>query len=127
MNILTVCGVGVCGALLFLLLRRENPEFAVLGAFCCGAMILLAVLPSVREVFGFAEEVSGLSGLSGDCPGILLKALAVAYITQFSADACRDCGQSGVAGKIALAGKISILVLSFPLVRQIIEAVRTFR
>ena len=58
------------------------------------------------------------------CQTVLLKALAVCYITQLASDCCRDSGESAVAGKIEFAGKIAVLLIAVPLFESILGIVK---
>jgi stage III sporulation protein AD len=42
-------------------------------------------------------------------------------LAQFAADACRDAGESALASKMELAGKITILILALPLFEKITQ------
>ena len=52
----------------------------------------------------------------------VLKSLGICYITSFSADMCKDFGQTSLAGKIELAGKIAVVVISIPLINEILNS-----
>ena len=49
---------------------------------------------------------------------ILLKTLGVCFLTQLSADSCRDAGEGALAAKVELAGKLFIVILALPLFQQ---------
>ena len=51
---------------------------------------------------------------------IIIKALAIAYVTQISSELCRDCGEVGIATGIETVGKIEIIILSLPLINNIV-------
>ena len=52
---------------------------------------------------------------------IILKTLAIAYITQISSEMCRECGENSIAFGIETVGKIEIVILSLPLINSIIS------
>ena len=54
---------------------------------------------------------------------ILFKALGICYLTEFSADICRDCKENAVASAAEVFGKIQLVVLSLPLFESIIESI----
>ena len=62
---------------------------------------------------------SGRWGISGEYGVILLKTLGVCFLTQLSADSCRDAGEGALAAKVELAGKLFIVILALPLFQQI--------
>ena len=50
---------------------------------------------------------------------MLFKALGICYLTQFAADSCRDAGESALAVKAEIAGRIAVLLISLPLLSQV--------
>ncbi len=124
MQIVSICGIGICGALLCLILRRDHPEFSAIAAVACAVAMILAVLDSLGTAFAFADEMLSTSGIPDMYIAAVMKSLGIAYITQFSVDMCRDSGQSGIASKIELAGKIAILITAIPILRELLDIVR---
>jgi stage III sporulation protein AD len=61
--------------------------------------------------------------LEGEGWPILLKALGVAFLTETAASVCRDSGETGLATWVEIAGKLEILLLSFPLIRTVMDTV----
>ena len=55
---------------------------------------------------------------------IILKALAIAYVTQISSEICRESGENSIAFGIETVGKIEIVILSIPLINNIISMSR---
>ena len=55
--------------------------------------------------------------------GLLLKIMGITYITQLSADICRDNGYQAVAGQIEIFSKLTIAVMSMPVVLSLFEMV----
>jgi stage III sporulation protein AD len=54
---------------------------------------------------------------------LAVKIVGLAYLAGFGAQICRDAGESGMAAKIELAGKIFILVLGIPVMAGILDLV----
>ncbi|MBO5102803.1 MAG: stage III sporulation protein AD, partial [Clostridia bacterium] len=52
-----------------------------------------------------------------------LKIIGVGYITEFSSNLCADSGNSAVASKILLAGKLVIFVLAIPIITSLIDII----
>ncbi len=57
--------------------------------------------------------------LSWEYGSILLKGLGVCLLTQTAADSCRDAGETALAGKAELTGKITLLAMSVPLFEKV--------
>lgn len=119
MNLYAVCGFLLAALCVNLLLRRISPEYVPLTVAASG--ILLAVY-FLREAANTVETLSGLAaqyGLGGWF-SLLLKALAIAVACQLTSALCRDCGESALAEKAELAGKLAILALTLPVVKQLL-------
>ena len=62
-------------------------------------------------------------GLDSEYISILLKMAGIAYLTQFAVSLCRDAGQGAVAGQIGFAGKISMLIVSLPILQALVRTI----
>ena len=56
----------------------------------------------------------------------LLKMIGITYVGQFSAGICRDAGYSSIAGQIEIFAKLSILVISMPILTGLMETIQEF-
>ena len=52
---------------------------------------------------------------------VLLQVLCVAFLTHICASICLDCGEGTIAEYVELGGKLEILILALPLMREILE------
>ena len=63
------------------------------------------------------------TNLDSDIFILLIKIIGVGYITEFSANICQDSGNSAMASKILLAGKLVIFVMAIPIITSLIELI----
>lgn len=106
---------------LALLLRRHQPEYALLIGLTAGALVLTVAITQAQPLFSTVNRLLEAAGLPGEYGARLFKALGICLLTQLSADACRDAGEAGLAGKAELVGKISLLLLALPLFESIAQ------
>ncbi len=123
MDITAIAGLGILSAVLCIIVRQYKPEMALGISTACGVLILIAVITMLAPSVEAITELTDSAGLDESYAAILLKALAVCYITQLSADCCRDAGESAIATKIELAGKGAIVVISLPVFASLAELV----
>lgn len=116
-----VIGVSVLAAAATLFIRRYAPEYALLVSIVSGCAILLFLIVSATGVLKDIQAIFEISDLDNSVFRLALKALGLCYLTNFAADTCRDFGQTSLASKVELAGKISITVLTVPLIKQILS------
>lgn len=105
--------------ILAVMLKRYHGEYAVLVSICGGVVVLLLILSQVTPVFHQVQEWISVVGLPGQAVSILFKTLGICFLTQFAADTCKDAGESALAGKVELAGKITVVVLALPLFQNV--------
>ncbi len=115
MTVWTILGVCVAAAFLAMLLRQKNPEQASAVTLIGGAVILAAVLGVGAPAFSRIEELLETVSVGESCSGVLLKSLGICLLTQTASDVCRDAGETALAGKAELAGKVLLLLCGLPL------------
>ena len=57
---------------------------------------------------------------------MLLKIVGVGYLTEFGAGILMDFGSNSIADKVTLAGKITIVLLSMPVVESLLQLLGGF-
>lgn len=120
---LKLFGAAMLGVFAVLIVKKSNADGAVplrmvIGVIVAGGCVMIA-----SPVIEFLNELSALvSGAGGEVyVETLLKALGIAIITHICATVCRDSGEGNVAGYVELGGKIEIIILSIPLIREILS------
>ena len=56
---------------------------------------------------------------------VILKMIGIAYICRFSSDICKDAGCNAMASQVEMAGKITLILLSMPILMGVIDLVVT--
>jgi stage III sporulation protein AD len=119
-------GVAAVGLTALLILRAYKPEWAPMLRMAVTVIAVGLTLSMAVTALSYAQELAvGLGTPDGEGWSILLKALGVAFLTEVSASVCRDSGESGLAMWVETAGKLEILLLSFPLIRAVMDTVAT--
>ena len=102
-----------------LTVRAYRPELARQAAVAAGAMVLIYAMEKLGGIFGEIKTMLETYGVPSELLTVLIKLTGIVYLAQFAADACRDAGESALAAKAELAGKLLLLVLSLPLFEKI--------
>ena len=121
MNIATVAAVCILFSAVILLLRQYKPEYALVVTAAASGVVLVYLL---SYIFPVAEEIRTVlqnTGVNNEHFTAVFKAIGICYTAQFAGDICRDFGQTSLAGKVELAGKVAILALSLPMIREILQ------
>ena len=126
LSIFSVVGLGMIAALLCLLLRQYRPEYALSASLVCSALLLSAVIAQMTPLFSAIRSVLGRMEGGNNCTVILIKSMGVCYLTQLASDTCKDAGESALAGKIELAGRVAVLILSLPMLESLLQTALGF-
>ena len=118
-DILKLCGFGLMAVILCAVVKQLRPESAVFVNIAAGLMILIIAVRTLSPSVQAISEFSISAGLSGGFAEVLLKALAISYVTSLSADCARDAGEAALGSKLELAGRVSIAALSLPVFTQL--------
>lgn len=115
MNIITIIGIGIVGMVLAVLLKQYKPEYAIGVGLAVGVTVFLVVLVQSLPIFEQIRELFSNINMEFEYTGILFKSLGICFVTQLASDACVDAGQTAIASKIEIAGRVAVLLVSLPL------------
>ena len=118
MSFLSVCGLTLAILLFLLMIRRFSPELAPPLSLSLTMLLTLTALAAIVPFLSYLQELE-LGKFNSYLP-YLLKSMGIALISSTAADLCRDCGESAVAAKLEMLGKCEIIVLSIPLLRELL-------
>ncbi len=121
MDMIKIIGVGITGAVAALTVKQYKPEMALPIGIVTAVLLFLMVLSQVNYVIDIIRMTASGINIKPEYISAILKMIAVAYLTQFGAEMCRDAGQNAIAAKVELAGKILIVVLSIPIMLSLMN------
>lgn len=117
---LKICAIGIVFAIICVLVKTYRSEFAITTRLAGIIVIFGGIIFFLSPIVEYLKKLMG-QALSLEYMEIILKTLAIAYMTQLSSELCRDCGENNIASGIEIAGKIEIIILSLPLIDKIIS------
>ncbi len=126
MDIVKIAILGIAGALLGIMLKGHKKEyelFVTLGVSLCIFYFLMSKLQLVVSVINRMQDYVELDT---SYIAILIKMIGITYVSEFSANLCKDAGYQSVAGQIEMFGKLSILVISMPVILVLLETIGEF-
>lgn len=123
MEIIKVVSFALAALFIFMLLGERKKELAVLVAIIAGAIIFLALIDKLSEIINFIGAVADKANIDMVYIGIVLKILAIAYLSSFCSEICKDAGASSIASKVEFAGKILILALAIPILMAVLNSI----
>lgn len=123
MEIFKLIGIGIAGAVAATVIKNVKPEFTVLVILSAGLIMLIYLLNSLGEVVTAFIGLVDKSGLDNRLFAGILKIIGIGYLTEYSAGICEDADAKSLGMKIQLGGKITIFLMSLPILTALIEVV----
>ena len=118
-----IVAVGIVSALIIICLKNANSELAAPVSIASGLLVLLMTVSYVKDFVLFFGDIANVAGIDDGVYKIVLKVLAISYLSEFASGAVEDLGQKNLSEKIQFAGKAIMIVLAVPLLKNLIEKV----
>ena len=123
MDIIKIIGIGLISLIIIIILKQYRPEFTIYVSIIAGVLIITLSMDKLVGIINILTTLSNKTGLNSEYLGILLKITGIAILTEFAVSICKDSGESAIASKIDLGGKIIIISISIPIITALLELV----
>ena len=123
MEILRIAGLALLGVFTALLLKNGKGEYSLMIGLAMTFLVCGYVVMNMLEVVSAMEQVWDLVAGNREFFHILLRIVGITYITELTAGICKECGYSALAGQVAVAGKMGVLLAGFPIFMDLLDFV----
>ena len=126
MSVLTIGILGIAGALLAVELKGLKGEYGIYLVAAVGLVIFFYGITKLKTVIETIRQVQNYIRLNRMYLEVLLKMIGITYIGQFASGICKDAGYSTTAAQIELFCKLSVMVLSMPVLMALLKTIQEF-
>ncbi len=126
MDIIKIAVLGIVGVLISIPLKRERSEYSTFITITVCICIFFYLLTKVETILEFVERIEVLIPVDGKYVGMLVKMVGITYVAEFATNICKDAGYAAVASQIEIFAKLSILVVSVPVLGAFLEMVGNY-
>ena len=123
MDIIKIIGIGLISLIVIIIIKQYRPEFAVYISLIAGALILILVLDKMSGVINLLTNLANKTSINKDFILLLIKITGIAFLTEFAVSVCKDAGESAIATKIDMGGKVMIIAISIPIISSLLETI----
>jgi len=102
-----------------LVLKKYAREYSLLISIAMSILTIIYLASSIIPIFSYIKNLVSAANIPDKYSSLLFKSLGICFLTQFASDSCRDAGESSLASKIEIVGKVSIVTASLPLLDEI--------
>jgi len=122
-SIFQIAAIGIVGMVLAIVLKRENPLFAVLISLAVAVLMFLLIIPQLAGLIALIGVITNYLSTGQEYVLIVVKIIGIAYVAEFAAQICHDADEGAIGAKIELAGKVLIMGIAAPVVISLVENV----
>lgn len=126
MNVIQVAALAVAGVLLAVQFKSGKAEYGIYLGAALSILIFFQILGKLNVILEVIKTIGEFLPLNKIFAGTLLKMLGITYVAEFSASICQDAGYQTIAGQIEILGKLTILVMSMPILLALLQTIREF-
>ncbi|MDY2695761.1 MAG: SpoIIIAC/SpoIIIAD family protein [Eubacteriales bacterium] len=118
-----IIGIGILTLIAYLIIKPLKPEVAVFISIVGSVIVIMSCIDGLMQVINTMTSFVEKTGINTGLFGCILKIIGVGYVIEFASGICSNAGNSGLADAITLAGKITILVISLPIINSLITII----
>lgn len=126
MDIIKISLIGIGGVMLGFLLKGARSEYASFITMGIGIVILGLAVGKLEYLFSSLDKLRQSIPVESSYLSALIKMIGITYIGQFASGICKDAGYQATEAQIELFCKLSIMVLSMPVLLALLETIQEF-
>ena len=123
MDVFKIVGIGLVACIVVIVVKQLKPELAVTVIVSISVLMLIYILKNFSQIFYVFNQIIEKTGINNDLFLILIKIIGIGYLVEFGASICEDSGNSSIANKVILGGKIAIFIMSLPLIQNLFNLI----
>jgi stage III sporulation protein AD len=115
-RIVLIC---VAGAIISAVLKAQKPELSLGVAIATGLCALFLSVDGLKQAVATISSLANSAGIQSESASLLIRATGVTLIAEFGAQLCKDAGESALAGRIEMGGRVVLLGMAAPLLTDL--------
>ena len=123
MDIIKIIGIGLISLIIIIIVKQYRPEFVIYVSIIAGAIILMLIMDKVSSRINLLTALSNKTVVNNEFLTLLIKITGIAFLTEFSVSLCKDSGETAIANKIDIGGKVIIISMSIPIIASLLETI----
>jgi stage III sporulation protein AD len=121
---LKIAAIALCASVLAVLIRKTEPAIAMCVAIGGAAAILYLAVTPFRQVLETVCDIAEEGGVSQPAIKMVMKTMCISIVTKISSDVCREAGLTSSSTAIELAGTVSALYVTLPVMKTLLSMIK---
>lgn len=123
MDIIKIIGIGLVAVIIIVILKQYRPEFAMYVSIGAGILIFALIATKLSGIIDVLKSIANKSSINSKFLVLLIKITGIAILTEFTVSLCKDSGESAIANKADLGGKVIIMSMAIPIMSSLLETI----
>lgn len=126
MDIVKIALMGIAGVFLAIMVRSYKSEYSLFISMAVCTCIFIYLVSKLEIILSYVDSIQSLIVVDNRYVKTVIKMIGITYIAEFSVDMCKDAGYQAIAGQIEMFAKMSILLISMPVLMSFVETIGEF-
>ena len=123
MEIVKIVGIGISAIIIAIILKQYKPEFSIYISLIAGIIILSLVIDKLSSIMSLLTNLANKTNINNSFLILLLKITGISILAEFAISICKDSGETAIANKVDLGGKVLIVSMSVPIISSMLETI----
>jgi len=123
MEIVKIIGIGLVALIIIVILKQYRHEFAMYVSLSAGVIIFALIFTKLSGIIEILKNLSSKASINNQFITLLIKITGIAILTEFAVSICKDTGETAIANKVDLGGKVIIMSMSIPIMCSLLETI----
>lgn len=123
MDVIKIIGVGLISLIIIVIIRQYKPEFTMYVSLLAGTIILMLMMDKMSAIINLLTNLSSKTAINNEFLVLLIKITGIAFLTEFAVSICKDSGETAIASKVDMGGKVIIISMSIPIIASLLETI----
>ncbi len=118
--------LGLASVLLAIQFKGQKGEYGIYIALAASILIFGIGLTKIEVILAGIAEIQSYIHINETYVALLIKIVGITYVAEFASGLCKDAGYSAIASQIEVAGKLTILTISMPVLMALLKTIHEF-
>ncbi len=121
--IIKIALLAITGAFLTAQLKNLKPEYGQILLIAMGVFLFFFAVSYLDAIKQMLEQITDMITIPKSYLAILMKMLGIAYVCEFASNLCKDAGCQMIASQVEMIGKLSMLLISIPVITSLTDTI----
>lgn len=115
--------IAIAGMTLAIMVGSMRKDISIWITIVCGIIIFFFGISKFEYIVEMLHELTEYIGINEIYITVVLKMIGIAYLSEFTASICKDAGQNTIASQVDFFGKMSMIVVSLPVLQSLLQTI----